>query len=164
MKTPVEIRAIVDAHEQRYRLSCSPSLIELILKIEGRVRSDYYELQDKYKDQNVGLGVFEGQTIEGIAFHKHDPSKQGTFAERINAEWNRRQLFAAYTLNNGSATDYHGWIVADVAGDEVKLLSKYSECGNGEGKRTATSIIRISEAIPPRITDLLFYSPAKSAV
>ena len=52
MKSPAEIRAIVDAHEQRYLRSCSPSLIELLLKIEGHVAPDYYQLQDTYKDQN----------------------------------------------------------------------------------------------------------------
>lgn len=157
MKTRLEIEAIIEGHHQKYRHSCSPSLIEMLLKIQGKVNADYYDLQHKYKDTNVGLEVFDGQTIEGLTFHKHDESKDGTFADRIQAEWKNGRLFAAYTLNDGSTTDYHGWIIVDLSGDEVPLRSKYSECGRGEGRVTAKSILFLSKAKPPKITDLLFY-------
>ena len=122
------------------------------------VDNDYYELQDTYKNDNVGLTVFENQTIYGITFHSHDLSKDGSFAERIKKEWAAKKLFATYTLNPGPENGWHGWIVFDFIEDEVFLRSKYSERGNGEGRLTAKSSLHISEAVPPRMSGLLFYT------
>jgi len=156
MKTIEEIKPIVNGHRQKYSDSCSPSLVEMMLKIEGRVLSEYYILQDEYKNDNVGLSVFNGREIEGLRFHQFIPSDNETFAQRIIKQWALGRLFAVYT--QGPNGKYHGWIVADIKDDQIFLLSKYSERGNGEGHQTAESTLRISEAIPPKITDLLFYT------
>lgn len=158
MKTQQEIRAIVDGHRQLYEKSCSPSLVEMILKIEGVVPPDYYTLQTQYKNDEIGISKFDGFVIEGLKFSTHKESRDGSFANRIMSEWAAGRLFAAYTRNDGSLTDYHGWIVSAMNQGTVYLLSKYSEFGNGEGRLTAESTLQIAEAVPPKITDLLFYT------
>jgi hypothetical protein len=157
MKSLAEIRTIVDSHRQLYEKSCSPSLVEMILKIEGVVSSDYYELQAKYKNDQIGISVFDGFTIKGLNFFTHKESRDGLFADRINKEWTAGRLFAAYTMND-DLSGYHGWVVSAMNQGTASLLSKYSELGNGEGRQTAESTLQITEAVPPKITDLLFYS------
>ena len=44
-----EIEKIVDQHEQKSRNSCVPSSVEIVLKLLGRVKLDYYDLQKGWK-------------------------------------------------------------------------------------------------------------------
>jgi hypothetical protein len=61
-------------------------------------------------------------------------------------------------LNDGSTTDYHGWVAIGIQNDKIILRSKYSELGNGEGQKTAEHSLNILEAVPPKMTDLVFYT------
>ena len=65
------VRQIADKHSQKYQDSCSPSTIELVLKVHERVPPDFYELQDKYKNENVGFEPFAGQEVHGLRFTEH---------------------------------------------------------------------------------------------
>lgn len=44
-----EIRAIIDAHTQKYSDFCSPSLVEMLLKLSNAVPLDYYREQERDK-------------------------------------------------------------------------------------------------------------------
>jgi len=59
------------SHVQRYPCSCIPSAIEIILKQLGKVDSDYYELQDYWRNKCDGsFHDFEGKVLYGLTF-KH---------------------------------------------------------------------------------------------
>ena len=47
-------------HEQKYPLSCVPSSIEMILKLEKIVNKDYYELQNRAGNVAIGGNQFNG--------------------------------------------------------------------------------------------------------
>lgn len=149
---------VVDAHHQQYKKSCSPSIIEILLKLEGKVQSDYYTQQRTYKNQNVGLDFAREKTIEKVTFHQHVIDTDGPFINRVQDELNAGHFVGIYALNPGSTTDYHGWIVVGIQNDELILRSKCSELGNGEGHQTAKHSLHISEAVPPKMTDCVFYT------
>lgn len=149
---------IVEAHHQKYKNSCSPSIIEILLKLEGIVDSDYYELQNTYENQNVGLDFAREKTIKNVTFHQHNLQNDGPFIVRIKNELRAGRFVGVYMLNDGSQTDHHGWVVVEIKNDEIILRSKYSELGNGEGCQTAECSLHISKAIPPKMTDLVFYT------
>jgi hypothetical protein len=157
MTIPEAIK-IVDAHHQKYEKSCSPSIIELLLKLEGKVQSDYYAQQHIYKDRNVGLDFAREKTIEKVTFHQHSIKTDGPFIDRIKNELKVGRFVGIYALNPNSTTDYHGWIVVGIQNDEIILRSKFSELGNGEGHKTAEHSLRILEAVPPKMTDCIFYT------
>src|SRR6476660_2149621 len=65
-------RQIADSHRQKYGMSCIPMSIEMVLKELGRVPSDYYELQDPWKEKADGnFRNFDGKTIKDVTFHQH---------------------------------------------------------------------------------------------
>ena len=151
------IRQIVDAHRQKYERSCSPSLIELLLKIHNLVPSDYYDLQDRYQNQNVGLIHFRDQVIQGLRIHCHDASKGQPFLSRLQELSSAGQIVALYCVTpNDPYRNCHGWIVEEIHSDRIHLLSKYSEGGNGEGKQTASLDLSTAGHEAIQITDLIY--------
>lgn len=150
-----QVKKIVDGHSQKYRLSCSPSIVELLLKLEGKVATDYFVLQDKYKDQNIGLDFARNQTLEGLQFKQHNLSTEGSFADRITSELAAGRFVGIYVKNSHG---YHGWVVTEIDSKRNLILcSKPSELGNGEGKETIHDSVPLADCIPPRITDCVYY-------
>jgi hypothetical protein len=141
-------------------MSCSPSLIEIMLKYYKLVPDGYYALQDKFQNQNVGLTYFAGQVIEGLKIERHVPSAGQSFVDRLIAEWPTGRIIGLYCVTpNDPNRNCHGWIVSEVLGDSVFLLSKYSEEGNGEGKHTAILNLPFHGTGAIEITDLIFGEP-----
>jgi hypothetical protein len=72
MRPPDETLQVVHHHHQKYNSSkggsCAASGVEMILKLEDQVPGSFYELQDHYKYENTGFGVFHNQTIKGLTF------------------------------------------------------------------------------------------------
>jgi hypothetical protein len=93
-----------------------------------------------------------------VTFHQHVIDTDGPFINRIRDELKAGRFVGVYALNPGSTTDHHGWIVVGIQNDEIILRSKFSECGHGEGYRTAEHSLHISGAVPPKMTDLVFYT------
>jgi len=162
---PKEVKEVIDTHKQKYENSCSPSVIEMLLKLEGKAPPDYYELQDKHTNDNVGLDFAREKTIRGLTFHQHDLTKDGPFSDRIKSELKAGKFVGLYALNPGSQTKYHGWIVVGVKNDgQLVMRSKYSENGNGSGLLTVENDSHnLKEAIPPKITDCVYYTLSKDA-
>jgi hypothetical protein len=52
MQTP---RKILDAHKQHYKDSCAASGMEIVLKLEGLVPTEFREFQDKYPGPETGF-------------------------------------------------------------------------------------------------------------
>lgn len=151
-----QFRQIIDAHYQKYHDSCSPSLIEMLLKLHGRVPLDYYDLQDQYQNQNVGLIHFRDQKIRGLHIHCHDESKGQSFLDHLQELWKEGQIVALYCCDKNDFLLRHGWLVSDVREGQIHLLSKYSEEGNGEGKITATETFPLTGQGAIQITDLIY--------
>ncbi len=103
-------RQIVDDHEQRYGMSCIPMLIEMVLKLLGRVPRSYYELQTPWKEKADGnFRDFDGKTIQGVTFHKQfGLDRNGQFPLAKLFETIDRELkagrFVIVSLTSG-----HGW-------------------------------------------------------
>lgn len=127
----------------------------MLLKLEGRVPSDYEVQQDTHKDKNVGLDFAKEKTIEGLTFHQHNTDKDGPFIDRIKAELAAGRFVGVYTQNPHG---YHGWIVVGVDNDKLVLRSKPSELGRGEGRITISEELPIADAVPAKMTDCVFYT------
>jgi hypothetical protein len=154
----IPISQVVDQHHQKYLASCSPSLIEMILKAYEKVPMGFYDLQHKYRDENVGLTHFRDQDIEGLHFQIHDQSTGQSFLDRLQEELKSGRIVGLYCLNRDGSS-CHGWIVDDVREGQVHLLSKYSEEGNGEGRQTVKDSFPLEGPEAIRITDLVFALP-----
>ena len=151
------IRQIVDAHRQFYKSSCSPSLIELLLKIHDLVPLDFYELQDCYQNQNIGLIHFRDKVFQGLRIHCHDESKGQPYLSRLQELFAAGQIVALYCITpNDPNRNRHGWIVEEIQSDRIYLLSKYSELGNGEGKQTARLDLPTAGHEAIQISDLIY--------
>ncbi len=114
-------RKIVDAHEQRFGMSCIPMSIEMVLKLSGRVPADYYELQNPWKEKADGnFRNFDGKTINGITFHqKFDLERNDKFPltklfETIHQEL-KAGRFVIVSLTSGSG--WHMYVIYDEDAD-----------------------------------------------
>jgi hypothetical protein len=107
----------VDAHEQRYGMSCIPMTIELVLKLLGRVAADYYELQTPWKEKADGnFRDFNGKTIEGVTFHQQfDLKRNGQFPLSKLFETIDRELRAGrfVIVSLASANGWHMYVIYD---------------------------------------------------
>ena len=114
-------RQIVDAHEQRYGMSCIPMSIELVSKLLGRVSPDYYELQTAWKEKADGsFRDFNGKTIKGVTFHQQfDLKRNGQFPLTKLFETIDRELkegrFVIVSL--ASASGWHMYVIYDEDAD-----------------------------------------------
>jgi hypothetical protein len=110
-------RQIVDAHEQRYGMSCIPMSIELVLKLLERVPSSYYELQTPWKEKADGnFRDFNGKTIERVTFHQQfDSGRNDQFPLAKLFETIDRELkagrFVIVSLTSGSG--WHMYVIYD---------------------------------------------------
>jgi hypothetical protein len=127
-----QARRTIDAHRQRYGMSCIPMSIEMVLKLLGRVPPEYYDLQDARKNKADGnFRDFDGKTIHGVTFHQQ-------FALPRNDRFPLKKLFATIDdeLNAGryviislmSGNGWHMWVICDrtLDGDFV-AFSKVDE-------------------------------------
>lgn len=114
-------RQIVDAHEQRYGMSCIPMSIEMVLKLLGRVASDYYELQNPWKEKADGnFRDFDGKSIQGVTFHqqfdlpRNDQFPMAKLFETIDREL-KAGRFVIISLTSGSG--WHMYVIYDEDSD-----------------------------------------------
>jgi hypothetical protein len=108
---------IIDAHQQRYGMSCIPSSVEMVLKLEGRVPQSFYELQTAWQEKSDGsFKDFDGRTIAGLTFHQQ-------FALPRNRDFPLEKSFATIheELTSGrfvivglpSPGGWHNWVIYD---------------------------------------------------
>jgi hypothetical protein len=129
-----EIEVVVDRHEQKYRNSCSPSLAEMMLKIDGAVSFDYYDEQHRDRDDNVGLANIKDKTIAGKSFRRlQDVRCDKSFSERVDGMLAAERPVGIYLP---TPFGYHGFVIAGKQDGNYILLTKFSEVGNGEGRIT----------------------------
>ena len=95
--------------------------IELVLKLLGRVPSDYYELQTPWKEKADGnFRDFNGKTIKGVTFHQQfDLQRNSQFPlpklfETIDKEL-KEGRFVVVSLASGSG--WHIYVIYDEDAD-----------------------------------------------
>jgi hypothetical protein len=65
----MEIDERIGSHRQLYRYSCIPSAVEIVLKLLGRVDTNYYELQNEWDNREDGsFKDFDERVVEGLTF------------------------------------------------------------------------------------------------
>jgi hypothetical protein len=123
-------RRIIDAHQQRYSMSCIPSSVEMVLKLLGRVPASYYDQQTAWKEKADGsFHDFDGKLIAGVTFHQQ-------FTMARNSEFPLAELFARidHELQAGRFVivglaspggGWHNWVIYDEdTGGEFLAISK----------------------------------------
>lgn len=153
-------RQIVDAHEQRYGMSCIPMSVEMVLKLLKKAPSSYYELQTPWKEKADGnFKDFDGRTINGVTFHKQ-------FGKDRNGQFPLAKLFETidHELKTGrfviaslaSGTGWHMWVIYDEDADgDFLAVSK-----NGKNTMETNHVKKIITDM--RGTDILTYEMAAS--
>ena len=127
MKHPYETLQIVQRHLQKYNSpeggSCVASGIEMILKLEGLVTEDFYEIQDTYQHQNTGFSEFEGKPIKGLTFHSERYStKDGSIQKVIQSELMEQR----YTLISLPTGGWHIFLIYLAFEGDFHVVSKWS--------------------------------------
>jgi hypothetical protein len=99
-------------HNQLYRTSCSPSLIEILLKLEGLVAPDWFEEQEKHKGDNVGLEPYLNQAVHGGTIRRiqDELSPEVSFVGRIDQLLADDKALGIY-LRNPDGSGFHGWMI-----------------------------------------------------
>jgi len=150
-------KELVDAHEQKYVVSCIPSAIEMILKMLGKVNENYYELQDFWKNKTNGsFADFDGKTVNNVTFEaKFRYARDTNFPidnlfKTIDSELSdgRFVIISLHTL-----CGWHMYVIFDKLGDEYLAFTK-------EGKITQIISDVKSQVRMMRGTDILSYAPA----
>ena len=121
---------IIDAHKQRYGMSCIPSSVEMVLKLEGRVPGSFHDLQTAWKGKSDGsFKDFDGKTFAGVTFHQQ-------FALPRNRDFPLDKAFSTihaeleagrYVIAGLSSPDgWHNWVIYDEDADrEFLAVSKF---------------------------------------
>lgn len=106
---------IIDEHVQKYNYSCIPSAVEMILKLEGLVNSDYYDLQNEWKNRCDGnFSDFDNKELYGLKFQKEfgiDDFEEFPFDslfERIDDLLSKGRFIAISLQVNGG---WHNYII-----------------------------------------------------
>ncbi len=117
-------KSIADQHRQKFEDSCSPAAIELVLKVHGLVSDDFYDLQDKYQNSNVGFEPFAGKEICGVCFTEHhDAPPFIKLRSTISIEHESGRGVIVSTIEpNGKA---HIWLATESTMYGAKALSKH---------------------------------------
>jgi hypothetical protein len=114
-------RQIVDAHQQRYGMSCIPMSIEMVLELLGRVSGSYYELQRPWKEKADGnFRDFDGKTIEGVTFHQQfDLQRNGEFPLAKLFETIEHELKAGkfVIVSLAASNGWHMYVIYDQDAD-----------------------------------------------
>lgn len=121
-------KSIADKHIQRHETSCIPSCVEMILKLLGKVPSDFYDLQKKWQNRQDGsFGDFNGQTIFGVTFNQKFTEARGKnfpmdrLFKRIDEELQAGRFVCV------SLCSYRGWhmyIIHERINDNYASFSK----------------------------------------
>ena len=118
----------IDAHEQKYEYSCIPSVVEMVLKLLGKVDGSYYKLQNRWG--NWGDGSFslfidcftKNGECEGLIFKKRDGTADELF--RVIDEELEAGRYVIISLKNPNRKGYHMWVIYDRTNDDYLDFSK----------------------------------------
>jgi len=155
---------IVDDHKQLYDSSCIPMTVEMVLKLTGHAPSNYFELQDAWKNKTDGnFSDFDGKTINGLTFHKQFglPRDDKFPLDRLFATIDKELdsgRFVIVSLVSGSG--WHMFVIhgRDADGDFI-AVSKYGT--KAQGAKTIEAKHLKSNITKMKGTDILTYEEAR---
>jgi hypothetical protein len=148
-------RQIVDEHEQRFGMSCIPMSIEMVLKLLRRAPTDYYELQNPWKEKADGnFRNFDGKPIKGVTFHqqfdlpRNDQFPLARLFETVDREL-KAGRFVIVSLTSGSG--WHMYVIYDEDADGDFLAVSKVGARTIEAQRVKKTITRMKG------TDIMTY-------
>ncbi len=119
---------IINQHVQKYRYSCMPSSVEMILKLLKKVPHDFYELQTQWENNKMGsFAYFHNFEKEGIRFkHEFTQSRDENFPmndlfKKIDDELNKNK-YVAVSISNGIG--FHMYVICEKIKNGYIVLSK----------------------------------------
>ncbi len=158
---PKQRHLIENEHAQKYLNSCPASLCEMLLKLADAIPSNCFDFQSADQNGVDGVSKFVGKKLPGdLTMKRLVPSKDWELPiAGIKAKLAAGVPVGVY-LNPGNKPA-HGWLVDEIrqnaAGDdEIVLISKPSELGNGEGKQTITMTVTAAAASNMKWSDPVF--------
>ncbi|MCX6247754.1 MAG: hypothetical protein NTW10_08475 [Bacteroidetes bacterium] len=112
---------VLDSHLQLFEASCVPMSIELLMKLNGNVKEDYYDLQkgkssEKFKIEDGYGGEYNGKTIEEVTFtHRYTQGRGSSFPlddlfKDIKDELDHGR-FVLLAFENGYRYDQQGRVI-----------------------------------------------------
>jgi len=120
---------IIDNHSQIFPNSCIPSCVEMVLKLLGKVNSDYYDLQNAWRNNTNGnFSNFDNKTIEGVTFHREFPDERNSnfpldkLNDRIDNELENGR-FVCISLEIAPKR-FHMWVIHKKDNGEYFAISK----------------------------------------
>lgn len=137
MVDPQFIEKVVEKHQQLYSDSCPASLIEMILKIEKLADDNYFEEQERDKNNPVGLSNLDGKKIHGLRFKRLLTTDEGpTLKEKIDAELGANRVVGIF-VPGPNQQNAHGWVLSkDEMGYFIIAKESHDPAQGGNGKRT----------------------------
>ena len=145
---------LLDSHYQKYESSCSPSLIEILLKSEGLVPLDWFEEQKKHKGENVGLKPYLNQTLYGATIRRVQdaPIPANSLVERIDYLLAQGKALGIYLPNLDDSGSSHGWAIYGIENGNYVAGSKNWDSRTGIGRET--EVVEIEPAYLKRLPDI----------
>jgi hypothetical protein len=127
-------KEIMRTHRQLTQFSCIPMVVELVLKLLGRVPPDFFELQKDWKDNKLGtFADFHEREIKGVKFqHKFSvdkgrgfsPEKMKELFKTIDEELDNGR-YVMISIANPPGEGWHNFVIYDCnAHGEYDAVSK----------------------------------------
>lgn len=159
-------KQVTDLHQQSYPSSCATSLGELLIKLEGETPPDLQ--QHEAAGPSTGLKFLKDQTYGRLTIRQYQGA--GPLSALLKAEIGAGRVIGIFLNNkfwNAAMPGIHAWAavrLVDVAGKSyVHLLSKESECGQGQGKNTVETLVGLTDLDAAPVTDVVYYQLVPAA-
>lgn len=156
------IERIIDQHQQITRRSCVPSAVEMILKLLGKVNSDYYDLQNSCT--NGHFSNFDGQTISDVIFHRvnlaargHDFPYDQLFSIIDQELASNRYVMISLLGMSSEGARFHAYVIYDIDPQTNDYLTVTKASQNGIYVTQFESDIK-SRVREIQGTDILLYT------
>ena len=140
---------------------CIPMVVEFVLKLEGKIPSDDFRLQNNWKEsQKANFSEFDGKAIEGLKFKRQ-------FSEPRGDKFPLDELFS--TIEQELASRRYVMISLAVEGGNWHNYVIYNRLPNGEFEavtkgRTPERIRNVKEQVlKMQGTDILTYEHIEGA-
>jgi hypothetical protein len=129
------IEYIIKNHKQKYQNSCVPMAIELVLKLIGKVKLSYYDLQKHKNDLSRGFKEFDGEIIEGVKMsHEFPMPRDLNFPLEDLFSTIQKELeegrFVTCAWRADDSTPYHAYVIYGY--DEEEFLAISTDFGRSE--------------------------------
>jgi hypothetical protein len=159
-------REIIKKHIQKYEKSCTPSAVEMVLKLLDKVNCDYCDLQDFCGNEGMNFSIFDKKIIRKIKFIKlFENPRTDTFPindlfNKINEEIKvgRYVIISLYSGKDPNGNNcYHNHIIYDtnvVSGEYLAFTKHY---GSDNIIETHGTMNIKNKVVKMKGTDILTY-------